>query len=292
MKKRIVILLAACIAYAASTNVASAAFMQNWKLDLDGAGGDPATTIKELVNTIGNAFIVNTATSATNFTFNDNGFFVGNSHDSGATISRNEELTATFHASGTGTFNGSITFDPGGVLKLYSDPSFDYGTATTGGTFFGANDGTLIAQFAVVSGSATIGTSGVPNGQITVSLQADNGATANAAGLVNGFRPGFFFDSTGRDLSLYLQPFETVFGFSTTNASQLQNPIDPDLSSALSASGGLSVTNVAPFNLVVSNNGQFRLNAVAVPESGTLALIGAGLLSLTIFGKRHMKKEI
>jgi hypothetical protein len=247
----------------------------------------------ELVNTIGNAFIVNTLTSATTFTFDDNGFIVGNSHDAGAAISRNDELTATFHATGTGTLGGSITFDKGGVLKLYSDPSFDYGSATTGSTFFGANDGTLIAQFAVVSGSATIGTGGVPNGEITVSLQADNGATANAAGLVNGFRPGYFFDSTGKDLSLYLQPFNTVYGFSTTNASQLQNPIDPDLSNALSGfSGGLPVTNIAPFNLVVSNNGQFRLDAVAVPESGALALIGAGLLSLTIFGKRHMKKEL
>jgi hypothetical protein len=292
MKKRIVMLLAACIAYAASTNVASA-FMQNWSLDLDGAGGNPATTIKELVNTIGNAFIVNTPTSSTDFIFNDNGFFVGNSHDAGAAISRNEELTATFHAAGTGTFNGSITFDQGGLLKLYSDPSFNYGSATTGGTFFGANDGTLIAQFAVVSGSANIGTSGIPNGQISVRLQADASAAANAAGLVNGFRPGYFFDSTGKDLSLYLQPFNTVFGISTTNASQLQNPVDSDLGSALSGfSGGLSVTNVAPFNLVVSNNGQFRLDAVAVPESGALALIGAGLLSLTIFGKRHMKKEL
>jgi hypothetical protein len=291
MKKRIVILLAACIAYAASTSVASA-FMQNWKLDLDGAGGNPATTITELVNTIGDAFIVNTLTSATTFNFNDNGFFVGNSHDAGADISRTDELTATFHATGFGTLGGSITFDKGGALKLYSDPSFNYGSPTTGGTFFGANDGTLIAQFAVVSGSATIGTSGVPNGQFTVSLQADDGATANAAGLVNGFRPGYFFDTTGTDLSLYLQPFNTVFGFSTTNASQLQDPIDPTLSNALSGfSGGLPVTNVDPLNLVVSNNGQFRLDAVAVPESGALALIGAGLLSLTIFGKRHMKKE-
>jgi hypothetical protein len=289
MKKRIVILLAACIAYAASTSVASAAFMQNWKLDLDGAGGDPATTIKELINTIGNAFIVNTSTGGSNFSFTDNGFFLANTHDSGALISRNNELTATFQAAGTGTFGGSITFTPGGLLKLYSDPSFDYGTPTTGSTFFGANDGTLIAQFMVLSGSATINTSGIPNGEITVSLQADD----TAAGLVNGFRPGYFFDTAGTDLAFYLQPFATVFGFSTTNASQLQNPLDPDLSSALSAfSGGSSVTNIAPFNLVVSNNGQYRLNAVAVPESGTLALIGAGLLSLTIFGKRHMKKEL
>jgi hypothetical protein len=286
MKRKMITLLAACIAYAASTSVASA-FMQNWQIDLDGAGTGSPVTVTEFLNVIGNAFIVNTPVTpgSPNFTFSDNAFFADTGHDSSPrSISSSNELTATFKGTGTGTFGGSVNF-LSGVLTLYSDPNLNYATATTGGTFFGANDGLAIAQFDVLSGAAAIGITGIPNGQITVSLRSDTSASATALGLVNGFRPGYFRDTTGNDLSIYTE----ILGFVTTNASQLQNPIDATLSGALADFSGLPVSNAAPATIVVSNNGQFRISAV--PESGTLALIGAGLLSLTIFGKRHMKKE-
>lgn len=285
MKKKIVVFLAACLAYAASASVASA-FMQNWALNADGTGFGGATTVvvNEYLDTIGNSLIRLTPTGGSSFSFVDYGFFTSSQHDGGPlnspTFSR--ELTSTFTGSGTGNFGGTINFNSGGVLSLYSDSVHNYGTTAA---HYGADDGTLIAQFRVTTGDAAVNQAGLPNGTISISFQAD----AGAAGLVNGFLPGYFFDDTGNDLSSYVQPLQIVLGFATTNASTLQNP-SATLVGELNQFSGLVFNPASPLDLLVSNNGQYRLDAV--PEPGTLALLSAGLLGLTIFGKRRrMNKE-
>ena len=284
MRKKILLLLAACIAYAASATVASA-FMLDWKLNLAGSGlvSSQTVTVNEYLDTAGSSLIHLTPTGGGAFTFTDFGVFTSFTHDSFGlngliSPSLQNELTATFSDTGTGTLGGSIGFDTGGILRLYSDTQKNYGSNSTN---YGANDGTLIAQFRVLNGNATVNTTGLPNGQISLSLQAD------AAALVNGFLPGYFFDPTGKDLSTFSQPL--VLGFATTGASLVINP-NSNLVGSLDTLSGLTYNSADPDFLLVSNNGQYRLNAI-IPESGTLALIGAGLLSLTIFGKRHMKKE-
>ena len=52
------------------------------------------------------------------------------------------------------------------------------------------------------------------------------------------------------------------------------------------AGGAVGYTNVAPNDFVVSNNGQFRLS---VPEPGTVALMGLGLLAFGLSGARRFR---
>lgn len=281
MKKKMIVLLAACIAYAATSSVASA-FMYDWKINLDGTGAGSATTINEYLDTAGNSYIKNTPTGGSSFSFQDYGFFRASGHDGSGAISATKEFTALFQGTGSGTYGGSIGFDPGGYLKFYSDATNNYGTSTGGGIYYGANDGTQFAQFKIRSGSATVDASAVPNGQITIIFEADNTFGTN------GFLPGYAFTSAGKDFSLFAQPFELILGFATTNASLLNNP-NATLRQELADFSGFSPigTNL-PNELVVSNNGQYR--TAAVPEPGTLALLGIGFFGLAVFGKRKINK--
>jgi hypothetical protein len=281
MKKQFVALLAAGAMYAAITSAASATtFMSDWKLNLAGTGSGGAVVINEYLDTLGNSYIKNTVTG-TSVAFNEVGFFESIIHDGAGLNSPtfSNFLTATFAGSGSGTLNGNITFNPGGFLKMYSDTINNYGSTTAN---YGANDGTLIASFKIKDGNGTIDPSGIPNGQITVSLVADFVKT------------GYFFDKNNVDLATYLTTTPFLLGFATTNASAMQNPITtPNLISELAQFAGIPVsdiTNQAPGNLVVSDNGQYRLQAV--PEPGTMALFGLGMFGLAIFGKRRMNKEV
>nr|WP_320016840.1 PEP-CTERM sorting domain-containing protein [uncultured Desulfobacter sp.] len=74
---------------------------------------------------------------------------------------------------------------------------------------------------------------------------------------------GYWFDSDGNDLSAWTleeDSFVLTFAITTVNASLSDD----------------SVEGV----LTVSNNGQFRLDAVVVPEPATMLLFGAGLLCI------------
>jgi hypothetical protein len=257
--------------FLALPGTASAAFLQDWFIDVDGAGGAAPVKIHEWIDTVGPAYIQNNLGLGT---FTEFGAFKGVTHDGGLGLPGTAELTGTLTATGTVTLGGAIAFT-GGTVKIYSDPANNFGTTT--GTY-GADNGTLIGTFTVLpGGGGNVDAFGVPNGQITALLKATSLA------------PGFWFAPDGVSP---LSSLGLVLGFATTNASALQNPVDPTIVSEIGCEGLLggvgcgSIINTPPGDLFVSSNGQFR---VAIPEPSSLMLLGGGLLLVGLFGFRRKR---
>ena len=242
-------------------------FLNDWYLDIDGAGGMDAEQVSEFIDITGPAYIQNTFVDEDTFTFEEEAAFVSNSHDGGGLwdFVPEWELTGYFTGTGTGTLDGDLSFDKGGILEIYADSTPNFGSDADA-SIYGANDGTKIATFSLLSGDGTVNAEGVPNGQITVTLEALDMAA------------GYFLNSDMEDLSL-IDPIQWVLGFSTTNASFVDEPSD-----AVNSEFGVGA-NEPPFDLVVSTNGQYRL--AVVPEPSTFLLLGGGLVGLGILGYRR-----
>jgi len=264
------VLVASMVAALAPTPAFAISFLNNWRLDLDGAGGAAPVPITEILDIVGPNYIRNTFTGPGTGTFAEFGAFNSIQHDGGVPYTGFplHELTATFQGTGTFILGGPIAFTSG-ALNVYSDtpPNFSVGDGPAG-NIYGANDGTLIAQFSLLSGTGTIDAAGVPNGQITTILQATF-LDPNVWIAPDGVTP--------------LSAFEVVFGFSTTNAS-ITTPT-PDIRSEIIqqfAGDPDLAANDVPNRFVVSTNGQFRLATEVVPEPATLTLIGGGLLVIAL----------
>jgi hypothetical protein len=155
-----------------------------------------------------------------------------------------------------------VTFNAGGSLKIFD----------------GLNQ---IATFTLVAGDGQLQTGTVlPNGTFSLIFKA----TALDA--------GYFFDGGMNDLADDVGAGLT-FGFATTNAIYPVNPtaaevmtltnlynaaFDPDVA---------TVTSNGTTELLIGNNGQFRMS---VPEPGSLALVGLGLLGFA--GARRRKASV
>jgi hypothetical protein len=265
MKKLFISCLTLGIALMGFGQANAVGFLNDWYIDIDAGGVQAAEQVNEYLDIVGPAYIENTFINATDFTFDETAVFNSNSHDGGALfdfVLDGFELTGFFTGSGTGVLGGDITFTSG-TLDIYADSPRNFASTDS---FYGADDGTNIATFSLLSGTGTIDASGVPNGQITVVLES----TAMAA--------GYFFDSALNDLS-ETDPIQYILGFSTTNASYVENPAANVISEF-----GVGANN-PPFDLVVSSNGQYRL--AVVPEPSTFLLLGGGLLGLGFYSRRR-----
>lgn len=259
--KNCVMALASVAAIAASGS--ASATLTNWFLDTDGAGGNAAIQVTDYIDLNGKSYINNSFTSLTTFNFNEAGFFNSLAADSSTVLS--PILTSTFVGTGTGnTSTASVAFSTG-TLNIFSG-------ATQIGTFdLLAGSGNLLAN------------STLPNGTFSIIFRA----TSLAA--------GYFFDAAMHDLSLDVANGLT-FGFATTNALPLatdqvnaadktrltniyNNAFNPDV---------VTVQNNSTTELLISNNGQFRL---AVPEPESLALFGLGLCLTGLSALRRRKEN-
>jgi hypothetical protein len=249
----------------------------NWNLNLPSG---QVSNINQL-GFNGESFIQNNFSNGNNFTFTDNGIFNITTKNAGTSIVNNGlgggQLTGNyFGGTGTGSLSGgSITFNAGGELDIYYNPTQTYdGAGATVANRDGAASGTLIAKFVQqAGGGGAINPDGTPNsnGQLTLNFVSTY------------FAPGVWTDSNGNPLSAGY-----TIGFVTANASQ-------DLGNGSSAiaretlSGSPDTMNAPPAYFYVNNGGQLKLQATspnAVPEPASLAIFGAGLLGLAALRRR------
>lgn len=277
---------AAALSFAFAGGAQATTVLNDWVLNTNGSGFSTGQTVNEYLDITGLAFINLTPTSASTFTFTENGTFISNTFDGFNSYNNNKVITATFSATGTGVLGsaatgttGSFTFT-GGTISVYSTDRGVYGT--TAGTF-GADQGTLIATFTVLAGGGgVVDASGNPvsSGNVTVNASAQAPSTLT---------PGYFFNAGGTDLSTVdllsyaLTGATTAANVNATAASEIACQF-----AGYTANGCGAAYQNSSTAFFVSNNGSFKLNDV--PEPGSLALFGIAMLGAGFASRKRASK--
>ena len=282
--------LACATAVALTMGAAQAApVLNDWVFNPNGGGYEDGQVINEYLDVNGNAFIQLTPTGENSFSFREHAVFnISQADSNGALFPLNYEggnITATFEATGTGSFGGAFTFE-GGTIRMYQNPTNGQYAGTEG--IYGANLGNLIATFNVLAGGGgLVDASGSPteNGQVSVFAEAAAGALAE----------GYFFRADGTDLSA-----ESILAFAFTNANTVGDPTErlvDEVACEFAGFGGPGCgtgdyENEPGQYFFISGNGQLKLNDTEgeVPEPGSLALFGIAMLGAGFAARRRAKQ--
>lgn len=268
MEKKFVALLAGCMVLA-SASMSMALGVNAWKFDLSTALGGTAGTYTNVdrLDVSGSSVVVQKTPLGVGKTFTESGDLgvVKGYYEPGNFVDQfnlnTNGYNLYFHTSAlTGKIETLIpggytySFTPGPVtMSLVADTDLNFAN----GVF------ATLATFGIVapSGGTNVGFLGGlgPNG------------TTDITALFTYAKPGVF-SYNGNDFAAEITAGRNPYGLLNTN-----NQID-----ALKV--GPTSTNIT-----VHSAGQFGVQPAPVPEPGTFALLGAGLLGLAIAAKRRSK---
>lgn len=243
------------------------------ELNPSGTGFAGAIPVSSGINAHGSGFVAMgpDLSNPANLIFSETGAYQLTKADGISPIGTHD-ITLTYSVVGTLELQtGALNFTAGS-FNLYSDPTFNFGTTNSNpSVIFGANDGTLIASFLISSGR------GMPNNTVHLNGDATTGS----------IRSGYFFSSTGEDLSL-----TGNLQFAVDIGNMVVSPTANEISEIICKTSAYPVPGCGagdyantPYYFAVRDGGTVNLSST-IPEPGSMALAFAGLMGLGLSSRR------
>lgn len=212
-----------------------------------------------------------------NYIFTETGAYQLTQADHSTPIG-SHDITLRYSAIGTANPDTNAFSFTTGSFNLYSDPTFNFGTASSDpSVLFGANDGVLIASFLISAGT------GQANGTVHLNGNAIAGTISS----------GYFFSSTGEDLSL-----TGNLQFAVDIGNEIVSPTANEISEVICKTTAYPIPGCgAAGNYANSPTGSYfavrdggTVDLSTVPEPGSMALAFAGLMGLGFSSRRARRK--